>query len=57
MSPAVHPEAERLVRERKAPTYRAACSLIAKRRGNKSQQPVTASRELPSNYRLPYADF
>jgi hypothetical protein len=50
MNTAVHLQACKLVRERKAPNYRAACSLIAKRR-HKPKQPV-AVREL----RLPYRD-
>ncbi len=56
MNPRIHLEAQRLVRERKAPDYRAACALLAKRKRNKNQQPVV-TREIPSNYRLPYADL
>ena len=54
MTAAIHKEAERLVRERKAPDYRAACSVIAKRQRPKPSTPST--RELPANYRPPYAD-
>jgi hypothetical protein len=50
--PRIHHEAQRLVRERRAPDYSAACRMIAARR-HKPKQPVTANaREI----RLPYRD-
>lgn len=49
MSPYIFREAERLVREKKAPDFRAACSLIAKRKKPKNTQP-------PRELRLPYRD-
>ncbi|EIQ01072.1 hypothetical protein OpiT1DRAFT_05639 [Opitutaceae bacterium TAV1] len=50
MNPRIHLEACRIVRERKAPDYRAACAMIAKRR-RYQPQPVQ-----PRLVRMPYRD-
>ena len=52
MSPAIHQRACQLVRERKAPDYRAACSMLSRSRRNKNKQLTTPTRAI----RLPYAD-
>ena len=52
MTPTLHARAIRLVAERKAPDYRAACSMISRSRRNKNKQLTTPTRAI----RLPYAD-
>ena len=54
MSPAIHLKAERLVRERKAPDYRTACAMIARR--PKRPPPVRTPPPPPREIRLPYRD-
>jgi hypothetical protein len=46
---AIHKEAERLVRERKASDYRAACAMIAKRQRPKPS--TIPAREIRQPYR------